>query len=137
MINSMDISGKLTLHLPTQSGEGKNGTWQKSGFVVETSADKYPKKVCFTTWGDTIAQSQAFQVGEDVKVSFDVESREYMGKWYSDIKAWKVERTTGSAPNAAPSVESNNQNNRPSDTSTNNNKVSESFTIAQDDDLPF
>ena len=103
----MDISGKLSLHLPITTGEGKNGTWQKSGFVVETSNEKYPKKVCFTTWGDTIAQSQVFQPGEDVKVSFDVESREYQGKWYSDIKAWKVERNAGGVANAAPAAPQN------------------------------
>lgn len=133
----MDISGKLSLHLPIQSGEGKNGTWQKSGFVVETSADKYPKKVYFTTWGDTIAQSQAFQPGEDVKVHFDVESREYMGKWYSDIKAWKIERNSGSTANAAPAIQNTTQNNTPSDTTENKSINSETFNVTQDDDLPF
>ncbi len=133
----MDISGKLSLHLPTQTGEGKNGTWQKSGFVVETSADKYPKKVFFTTWGDTIAQAQAFQPGEEVKVSFDVESREYMGKWYSDIKAWKIERTAPGAPNAAPSIQNTTQNNTPSDSASTNTSANEAFNVTQDDDLPF
>ncbi len=132
----MDISGKLSLHLPIQTGEGKNGTWQKSGFVVETSNEKFPKKIYFTTWGDTIAQSQLFQIGEDVKVSFDVESREYQGKWYSDIKAWKVERVSGGATNAAPSVQQNTQNNTPANTIP-NNSTSESFNVTQDDDLPF
>ncbi len=132
----MDISGKLSLHLPITTGEGKNGTWQKSGFVVETSNEKYPKKVCFTTWGDTIAQSQVFQAGEEVKVSFDVESREYQGKWYSDIKAWKVERNAGGTPNVAPSTPQNSQKNNATETpaSSGNN---ESFNVTQDDDLPF
>ena len=132
----MDISGKLSLHLPTQTGEGKNGTWQKSGFIVETSNEKYPKKVFFTTWGDTIAQSQSFQVGEDVKVSFDVESREYQGKWYSDIKAWKVERTTGGTTNSAPSEQQTTQNNSSANQAP-NISTSESFNVTQDDDLPF
>lgn len=133
----MDISGKLSLHLPTQTGEGKNGTWQKSGFVVDTSTDKYPKKVCFTTWGDTIAQAQAFQVGEDIKVSFDLESREYQGKWYSDIKAWKIERSAGGTPNAASTIEQTPQTNTPSDTTSSKNPPADSFTVTQDDDLPF
>jgi hypothetical protein len=131
----MDISGKLSLHLPIQTGEGKNGTWQKSGFVVETSTDKYPKKVCFTTWGDTIAQSQAFQVGADVKVYFDVESREYQGKWYSDIKAWKIEPTTGGTPTTP--RETPAQSNTPSDSPAPKTPPTESFTVTQDDDLPF
>ncbi|MCX6189189.1 MAG: DUF3127 domain-containing protein [Bacteroidetes bacterium] len=133
----MDISGKLSLHLPIQSGEGKNGTWQKSGFVVETSNEKFPKKVYFTTWGDTIAQSQAFQIGEDLKVSFDVESREYQGKWYSDIKAWKVERNSGGATNAAPSTQNNTQNHTPNNVGTEKTVTPETFNVTQDDDLPF
>ncbi len=132
----MDISGKLSLHLPITTGEGKNGTWQKSGFVVETSNEKYPKKVCFTTWGDTIAQSQVFQAGEEVKVSFDVESREYQGKWYSDIKAWKVERNVGGTANAAPAAPQNFPKNNTSETPASSG-TSESFNVTQDDDLPF
>lgn len=94
----MDISGKLSLILPVQTGEGKNGVWQKGGFVIETSTDKFPKKICFVTWGDAIAQVNAVQPGEQVKVYFDLESREYMGKWFSDIKAWKIERTAAATP---------------------------------------
>lgn len=134
----MDISGKLSIHLPTQTGEGKNGTWQKSGFVIETTNEKYPKKVCFTTWGDLIAQSQAYQPGEEVKVYFDVDSREYQGKWYSDIKAWKVERLAAGTMNANQQPpQSNPQFNTPPQTSVVNTPSSDNFTVSQDDDLPF
>ncbi len=131
----MDISGKLSLHLPTQTGEGKNGTWQKSGFVIETSNDKYPKKVCFTTWGDLIPQTQDFQPGEEVKVFFDVDSREYQGKWYSDIKAWKVERlVAGTMNNAAV----NQTNSAPkNETNTTTTTVVGNFNVTPEDDLPF
>jgi hypothetical protein len=128
----MDISGKLTTHLPTQSGEGKNGTWQKSGFVIETSNEKFPKRICFTTWGETIAQAQVLQPGEEVKVFFDLESREYQGKWYSDIKAWKVERAGTAPANSAPSSGHTIQNNTPmADT------PAITINTTQDDDLPF
>jgi hypothetical protein len=133
----MDISGKFMQQLPVQTGEGKNGTWQKGGFIIETSNEKFPKKVCFTTWGDIIGQTQGFQPGEMVKVYFDLESREYSGRWYSDIKAWKVEN----ASNAAPS------NNMPSNTGRSSEPASPntstpasnggSFTVSEDDDLPF
>src|SRR5216684_8592496 len=84
----MDISGKILQYLPLQTGQGKNGTWKKQEFVLETG-DTYPKKVCIAVWGDKIDMS-SFKPGEAVTVSFDVESREYNGKWYTDVKAWKI-----------------------------------------------
>ena len=63
----------------------------------------YPKKVCITQWGDNIDQ-QAVQIGMDITVSVDIQSREYNGNWYTDIKAWRVEQGTGeqNAPEIPP-----------------------------------
>ena len=90
----MEITGKLIQLLAPQTGTGKNGTWKKQEFVIETG-DAYPKKVCIAAWGDKIDMSK-FGVGQSLKVSFDVESREYNGKWYTDVKAWNVQG--GEAP---------------------------------------
>lgn len=87
----MQIEGKLINHLPTQTGEGKNGQWEKGGFVIETPDPKYPKKIAFTTWGETVGTVGNIAIGSNVKVSFDVESREYNGKYFTDAKAFKVE----------------------------------------------
>lgn len=87
----MQIEGKLIKHLETQTGEGKNGSWQKSAFVIETPDAKYPKIISFQTWGDMVSESQAVAPGADVKVSFDIESREYNGKYYTDAKCFKIE----------------------------------------------
>lgn len=84
----MDISGKIIQFLPAQTGQGKNGTWKKQEFILETG-DTYPKKVCIAVWGDKI-DIGSFKPGDSVNVSFDVESREYNGRWYTDVKAWKV-----------------------------------------------
>ena len=84
----MDISGKLLQLLPAQEGQGKNGPWKKQEFILETG-DTYPKKVCIAVWGDKI-DMKSFKLGEALDVSFDVESREFNGKWYTDVKAWKV-----------------------------------------------
>ena len=84
----MDISGKLLQLLPTQTGNGKNGQWKKQEFILETG-DTYPKKVCIAVWGDKIDLAN-FKLGDTLDVSFDVESREFNGKWYTDVKAWKV-----------------------------------------------
>ncbi len=84
----MDISGKIVQMLQLQTGQGKNGPWKKQEFILET-ADTYPKKVCIAVWGDKINMA-SFTPGDVVDVSFDVESREFNGRWYTDVKAWKV-----------------------------------------------
>lgn len=84
----MDISGKIVQFLPAQTGQGKNGPWKKQEFILETG-DTYPKKICIAVWGDKIDLS-SLKPGDTVDVSFDVESREYNGRWYTDVKAWKV-----------------------------------------------
>ena len=85
----MQITARLFQVLPLQSGMGKNGEWKKQDIVVETDA-QYPKKICISIWGDKINESQ-LQVGNMLTVDFDVESREYNGRWYTDVKAWKIE----------------------------------------------
>lgn len=85
----MQLTAKLVQVLPLQTGTGKNGQWKKQDIIVETDG-QYPKKVCVSIWGDKINESQLKQ-GAMLNISFDVESREYNGRWYTDVKAWKVE----------------------------------------------
>ena len=87
MTTTMEVTGKIAQILPTVEGEGKNGTWKKQQVVVEYG-DKYPKMACFTLWGDLILQDEEL-VGETVEVSFDLDSRENNGRWFTDAKAWK------------------------------------------------
>ncbi|MCH5691076.1 DUF3127 domain-containing protein [Niabella sp. W65] len=99
----MDLTAKLVQILPLQKGQGKNGEWKKQDIIVETGG-QYPKKVCISIWGDKINE-KALQIGNTLNISFDVESREYNGRWYTDVKAWKVEaagNTTGAATAAMP-----------------------------------
>jgi hypothetical protein len=86
----MEISGKIIELLPEKTGESANGPWRKQEFILETD-DQYPKKVCFMVWGDKIDQFEIKQE-EELVVSIDLESREYNGRWYTDVKAWKVSR---------------------------------------------
>lgn len=125
IFNSMEISGRLVQTLPTQTGMGKNGEWKKNSFVIETS-DKFPKKVCIVAWKDLVDQVNQIPVGSQVTVSFDVESREYNGKWYTDVKAWKIAAGAGGGNMAAPS----NRNQVPMPTS-------EPPMMDGTDDLPF
>ena len=85
----MELKAKLIQLLPLQTGEGKNGTWKKQEIIVETEG-QYPKKVCVSIWGDK-ADESLLQIGNMLTISFDVESREFNGRWYTDVKAWKVE----------------------------------------------
>ncbi len=86
----MEITGKIITILPPTSGEGKNGTWRSQDAVLETQ-EQYPRKVCFNLFNDKIDQYK-FEKGDLVTVSFDIDSREYNGRWYTNIRAWKVEK---------------------------------------------
>ncbi|WP_341227575.1 DUF3127 domain-containing protein [uncultured Arcticibacterium sp.] len=96
----MEISGNIVQVLPLQSGEGKNGTWRKQDFVIETEGT-YPKKVCVSMWGDKINEN-LIKAGTTVTASIEVESREYNGRWYTDVRAWKLEGQAASAPPEGP-----------------------------------
>ena len=110
----MEITGKVVQILELISGQGKNGEWKKQEFIMETQG-QYPKKVCITLWGDNIDKFNVRE-GEEIKASIDVESREYNGRWYTDVKAWRVDR------DAAPQDENSSFVDSP---------------MEEEDDLPF
>ena len=93
---SLEIIGKLISKLPQQSGQGKNGTWIKQDFIIETQ-DQFPKKVCISLWGDKAKELDSIAMGENVKAGINIESREFNGKWYTDVKAWKIEKAGASS----------------------------------------
>ena len=86
----LTIQGKVVTILPVQSGESSNGSWKKQGFIVETDGT-YPKKVCISGFNDMADKVSALNEGDSVSVSINIESREYNSRWYTDIKAWKIE----------------------------------------------
>lgn len=118
----MELIGKIIKVLPLQSGTGKNGTWKKQDYVIETTG-QVSRKVCFNIWGDKIDQYKLAE-GNDVKVSFDLESREYNGKWYTDVKAWKVDRLQKNDNDGAPENIGGDQGVPP-------------YEVVPPDDLPF
>lgn len=93
--NKMEVKGRVIQVLPEERGQGQKGEWRKQTFILEYG-DQYPKKAAFQAWGD----KQIPNVGEDVTVQFDVESREYNGRWYTTATAWKidVQGATAQAP---------------------------------------
>lgn len=96
----LEIIGKIIEILPEKSGQSANGEWRKQEYILETETS-YPKKICFVVWGDKIGQFNLKQ-GELVEVSVDLESREYNGRWYTDVKAWKVSKDQVSTNNEEP-----------------------------------
>ena len=91
----MEISGKIIQALEEQSGNGRNGTWRKRDYILETSG-QYPKKVCLTVWGDKIDQFN-IQQNQELTANIEVESREYNGRWYTDVKVWRVNNAEATA----------------------------------------
>ena len=100
---ALSVKGKIEQILKPESGVSRAGKeWNKQEFVIETE-DQYPKKVCVSIWGDKIDQF-GLKVGEQVTLGIDVESREYNGRWYTDVKAWKVSRDGSSADVSYPAT---------------------------------
>lgn len=98
----MEVKGKVIQLLPLQSGMGKKGPWKKQEFIIETQS-QYPKKICLSAWGDKVDQFK-LSVGDVVSVSVDLESREYNGRWYTEARAWKLEKN-GNETAPAPAEE--------------------------------
>jgi hypothetical protein len=96
----MEVKGKIIVVQPVQTGEGKNGTWKKQEYVIEYEQNsQYPRKMMFNLWGEKIDQYN-IQEGQSLSVSFDIDCREYNGRWYNDIRAWKVDADSGTSADA-------------------------------------
>lgn len=101
----MEITGTVVSLLPLQTGQGKNGVWKKQEFIMETPG-QFPKKVCLSLWGEKVDENR-LNIGERITASINIESREYNGRWYTDVRAWKIAKAgSGSAQqNEAPPMD--------------------------------
>ena len=94
----MEIIGKAIAALPVKSGVSQRTgeQWQSREYVIETQ-EQYPKKICFEVFG--IDKLKEFNIRDNdlIKVHFDISAREYKGKWYNSIRAWKVEHVNPDA----------------------------------------
>ena len=98
----MEVQGKIIHDLKEQAGVSKAGnSWKKHEYVLETQ-ESFPKQIRFDFFGDH-ADHYPLNVGDEIKLSFDIESREYNGRWYTSIRGWKAEKVTlGAAPAQQP-----------------------------------
>ena len=88
----MEIIGKAIAALPVKSGVSQRTgeQWQSREYVIETQ-EQYPKKMCFEVFGADKLKEFNIRNNDLIKVHFDITAREYNGKWYNSIRAWKVE----------------------------------------------
>jgi hypothetical protein len=92
----MDFEGKVLEILPPVSGQSARGTWERQTVVFEQANKQYGKEIAVTFMNK--AQDVALlRVGESYTVSFDIESRNYQGRWYTDVRAWRVQPLQSSA----------------------------------------
>ena len=93
----MEIQGKIIVVLPERSGVSQRGNqWRSISYVLETQ-EQYPKKLVFDVTNDKIDQLN-IQLGEILTVQFDINAREYNGRWFNSVNAWNVIRQTQQAP---------------------------------------
>lgn len=94
----MEIEGKLIQDLGIQEGISKaNNPWKKQEWVLETTG-AYPRKVKFTVFGERRIEELKLICGESYRISVDVESREFNGRWYTDVNAYGAVRLDGTMP---------------------------------------
>ena len=98
----MEITGKIIAVLPAQGGVSQRtgNPWKSQDYVIETH-DQYPKRCCFRVFGEEKINQFNIQLGEEMTVSFDIDSHEYQGRWFNDVRAWAVNRNI-QAPGAVP-----------------------------------
>ena len=98
----MEITGKIIAVLPAREGVSQRtgNPWKIQEYVIETH-DQYPKRCCFNVFGAEKISQFNIQMGEELTVSFDIDAREYQGKYYNDVRAWAVNRNV-QVPGAAP-----------------------------------
>lgn len=95
----MEIIGKVVQLGNLMEGSSQRGPWKKQELIIET-LEQYPRKVCLICWGDRVADAQNFAIGQTIKAQISIESREFNGKWYTDVRPFRFDNDT--QPTAQP-----------------------------------
>ena len=122
---ALELEGRITQKLPVQQGTSARGAWAKQDFIFEYQEGNFPTSLCMNVWGaDKVSELEKFQVGDKVKISFNLSSREYNGRWYTYVRAWRIE---------AVAAQNNVQAPAPSDPM----QLTEDLPVFDDGDMPF
>ena len=77
---ALELEGRIARKLNVQTGTSARGAWSKQEFILEYQEGNFPSQICMNVWGD-----------DKVKISFNLSSREFNGRWYTDVRAWRIE----------------------------------------------
>ena len=100
---ALEIEGRIARKLNVQTGTSSRGAWSKQEFVIEYQEGNFPTQLCMNVWGDDKVRGlDKYQVGDKVKISFNLSSREYNGRWYTDVRAWRIEPAGQIQPSPVP-----------------------------------
>ncbi|MDR0421170.1 MAG: DUF3127 domain-containing protein [Prevotellaceae bacterium] len=130
---ALDITGKLIQKLDVKSGESARGTWNIQDAIIETLESQYPRKICISFWGERINDLDKINLGDKVTVSVNIESREANGRWFTSVRAWRIQLSNENANPQQTSQAANMLNDIPAPTA-------DDFTdmpTNEIDDLPF
>jgi hypothetical protein len=97
----MEIIGKVVRLGALTEGTSARGPWRKQDLIIETE-EQFPKTVCLTCWTNQIDEIQKFAPGQSIKAQIDLSSREFNGKWYTDVRVWRFDPVGATAPATAP-----------------------------------
>ena len=96
----MEIIGKVVRLGNLTEGTSARGPWRKQDLIIETE-EQYPRTVCLTCWTNQIDEIQKFAPGQTIKAQIEISSREFNGKWYTDVRVWRFEPVGVTAAPAA------------------------------------
>ena len=98
----MEIIGKVVRLGNLTEGQSARGPWRKQELIIETE-EQYPRTVCLICWTNQIDEIQKFAPGQTIKAQIDLSSREFNGKWYTDVRVWRFDPVGATtAPASAP-----------------------------------
>ena len=133
---ALELEGTIRQKMGVQSGTSARGPWAKQEFVLDFPDGNFTSQACFTAWGqDKVQELEKYQVGDAVKVAFNLKSREYNGRWYNDLQIWRIApagETQPAAPAyAQPAAPAPAGNQAPAPT------LDDMPADTSDDDMPF
>lgn len=136
---ALELEGRIARKFNVQTGTSARGAWSKQEFILEYQEGNFPTQVCLNVWGDEkVRELDKYQVGDKVKVAFNLSSREYNGRWYTDVRAWRIEPASAPAPAPAQSYNyAQSAGSYSAPTGAPMPSADDMSTPLSDDDLPF
>ncbi len=100
----MEFDGSVYKVLPVVKGTSARGEWVKQDVVFELPGE-YSRKACVSFWGDKAEDAAKLREGEELNISVNIESREFNGRWFTELRAWKITRKAEAVSVSAPATD--------------------------------